>query len=156
MPPTAGPTAEGTSDRASPVGEVLELAMENSAADLERLLDEVEAHLETRQVSARQQYGMRLALDELLSNVVKYAYDDEARHSVGVKIEFGGPMALEISDDGRPFNPVNDAPPPVLEGPVEDRPIGGLGLHMLRSLGMQMAYRREGNRNLLRVVFPEA
>ena len=130
-------------------------SMDNTAADMERVMDEIEALLEARGASAKRKFAVRLALDELLSNIVKYAYADDAVHRVAVRIETGIPFALEIADDGRPFNPVDDAPAPVLEGPVEDRPIGGLGLHMLRSLGMQMAYRRANGRNVLRVVFPD-
>ena len=62
---------------------------------------------------------------------------------------------LALADDGKPFDPTADAPPPVLDGPVEDRPIGGLGLHILKKMGLQLAYRREAGRNVVRVDFPE-
>ena len=122
---------------------------------MERVLDDVEALLDARQFSAKRKYSVRLALDELLSNVIKYAYDDASSHRIALKLELGIPFALTIADDGKPFNPLEDAPPPVLDGPVEDRPIGGLGLHILQKMGMKLAYRRENNRNVLRVVIPE-
>ncbi len=128
--------------------------MVNTVADQQRVMDEVEALLSARSVSARRKSAVRLALDELLSNVIQYAYDDGGVHRIGVKIDPGIPFVLAIEDDGRPFDPLSDAPAPVLEGPVEDRPVGGLGLHLLRSMGMEMDYRREKGRNILRVVFP--
>ena len=133
---------------------MIELSMANRAADLQRVLDDVEARLEEQPVSAKRMYAVRLALDELVSNVISYGYDDQAEHQIGLKIETGEPFAVTITDDAKAFNPLEDAPAPVLEGPVEDRPIGGLGLHILKQMGMKMDYRRDQNRNVLRVVFP--
>jgi anti-sigma regulatory factor (Ser/Thr protein kinase) len=129
--------------------------MRNNAADMERVMDEVGVLLESRPVSAKRKYAVRLALDELLSNIIRYAYDDQGVHPVALGLELEDPASLTIEDDGRPFNPLEDAPPPVLDGPVEDRPIGGLGLHLLQSLGMKLDYRRENGRNILRVDFPK-
>ena len=133
---------------------MIELSMANNAADMERLMDEVDALMETRPISAKRKYAVRLALDELLSNVIKYAYEDDRVHRVPVTLDMGEPFSVTMEDDGKPFNPLEDAPPPVLDGPVEDRPMGGLGLHILQSMGMKLNYRRENNRNILQVVFP--
>ena len=134
---------------------MIELSLANDSADLARVLDEVDEHLAPLPVSAKRKYAVRLALDELLSNVIRYAYDDDARHRIDLKLETGVPFALTIEDDGKPFDPLADAPPPVLDGPVEDRPIGGLGLHILKKMGLRLAYRRDAGHNVLRVEFPE-
>ena len=134
---------------------MLEWSMANDSADLARVLDEVDARLAALPVSPQRKYAVRLALDELLSNVIRYAYDDQASHRIGLKLETGDPFFLTIEDDGKPFDPLADAPPPVLAGPVEDRPIGGLGLHILKKMGLRLAYRRDAGRNVLRVDFPE-
>ena len=134
---------------------MIELSLANDSADLERVMDEVDARLAALAASPKRTYAVRLALDELLSNVIRYAYDDQAVHRIGLKLETGVPFALTIEDDGKPFDPLADAPPPVLAGPVEDRPIGGLGLHILKKMGLQLAYRRDAGRNVLRVEFPE-
>ena len=142
-PVSSGPEAPHTFDVA------------NTFADMERVMDDIEALLATRQVSAKRLYAVRLAIDELLSNVIKYGYDNKDTHRIALTLETGVPFALTIDDDGKPFNPLEDAPPPVLDGPVEERPIGGLGLHILKQMGMKLDYRREASHNLLRVVFPE-
>ena len=134
---------------------MIEWSMANDPADLARVLDEVDARLAALPVSPQRKYAVRLALDELLSNVIRYAYDDQASHRIGLKLETGDPFFLTIEDDGKPFDPLADAPPPVLDGPVEDRPIGGLGLHILKKMGLKLAYRRDAGRNVLRVDFPE-
>lgn len=132
-----------------------EWSMANDSADLARVLDEIDAHLAPLPVSPKRKYAVRLALDELLSNVIRYAYDDDARHRIDLKLETDAPFHLTIADDGKPFDPTADAPPPVLDGPVEDRPIGGLGLHILKKMGLKLAYRREAGHNVVRVDFPE-
>ena len=128
-------------------GDALDVSFDNNHADMQRAIDGVDEAIESRPMTAKRKYAIRLALDELLSNVVKYAHDDG--------LEMGVPCELTIRDDGRPFNPLEDAPPPVLDGPIEERPIGGLGLHMIVSMGMKLDYRRENGRNVLRVAFPE-
>ena len=134
---------------------MIELSMANDPAELERVMDDVDARLAALAVSPKRKYAVRLALDELLSNVIRYAYDDGAVHRIGLKLGTDTPFFLVIEDDGKPFDPLADAPPPVLAGPVEDRPVGGLGLHILKQMGLRLAYRRENGRNLLRVEFPE-
>ena len=73
--------------------------MVNDAADLERVLDEVDARLAPLAVSPKRSYAVRLALDELLSNVIRYGYDDQAVHRIGLKLETGNPFSLTIEDD---------------------------------------------------------
>ena len=142
-------------DESAQMPRVLELAMANTPEDMQRAMDEADVFLEAQPGSPRRKYAVRLAWDELLSNVVKYAYRDGGVHRVSVRLDLGCPATLAIEDGGHPFNPLEDAPPPVLDGPVEERPIGGLGLHMILSMGMKMDYRREDGLNKLRVVFPE-
>ena len=128
--------------------------MDNTAADMERVMDAIEALLAARAASAKRKYAVRLALDELLSNILRHAHADGGAHPVAVRLDLDEPMQLEIEDDGQPFDPARDAPPPVLSGPVEERPVGGLGLHLLRSLGVTLAHRRENGHNIVRVGFP--
>lgn len=134
---------------------MIELSMANDPAELARVMDDVEARLEALPVSPKRLFAVRLVLDELVSNVIKYAYDDQAKHLIGLRVDPGPPFAVTIEDDGKPFDPLTDAPPPVLDGPVEDRPIGGLGLHILKQMGLRMQYLRAGQHNRLRVEFPD-
>ncbi len=117
-------------------------------------IDTIEAHLEAVDATMKQIYMVRLALDELLSNTIKYGYDDPAGQTIRVRVEPGPPMTLVLTDAARPFNPLTDAPAPVLEGRIEDRPIGGLGLHVIQSMGMTLNYRRDGVHNVLCVTLP--
>ena len=61
----------------------------------------------------------------------------------------GGRVTAEVEDDGRPFDPFADAPTPDLEQSLDERPVGGLGVHLIRSFMEEVGYRREGERNLV-------
>ena len=66
--------------------------------------------------------------------------------------------AAEVVDDGRPFDPLSDAPEPDLDAEVEDRPIGGLGTHFVKTFMDEVAYEHDGgyNRIVLTKTLPAA
>ena len=89
-----------------------------------------------------------ILVEELLTNLLKYGYAAEAargRAEIALRRE-GDHVVLEFADDGRPFDPVA-APPPDLDLPLDERPVGGLGLHLVRSLVEEARYERVGARN---------
>ena len=95
-----------------------------------------------------------LVLEELLVNIARYAYAPASGEAeVAIVSEGTGKLKLEISDSGNPFNPL-EAEPPGLGGPLADRPIGGLGIFLVRSLAGSLTYRREGGRNIVSFDFP--
>ena len=61
-------------------------------------------------------------------------------------------ITIEITDDGRPFDPLSDAPEPDVGAAMEDRAIGGLGIHLVRAMMDEMSYRREGNKNHITLI----
>jgi anti-sigma regulatory factor (Ser/Thr protein kinase) len=93
--------------------------------------------------------GLDLAVDELLTNVVSYAFRDGASHRIDVELGFSDErLSIEIRDDGIPFNPL-DIPPPKLDGELAEREVGGLGMHFVRNIADEITYRREANWNIL-------
>ena len=61
-------------------------------------------------------------------------------------------LRIEVTDDGRPFDPLNEAPEPDLDASVDDRQVGGLGIHLVRTMVDEMSYRREQDKNHLTLV----
>jgi anti-sigma regulatory factor (Ser/Thr protein kinase) len=95
--------------------------------------------------------GLDLAVDEILTNVISYAFRDGARHRIDVELDFSGErLGIEIRDDGIPFNPL-DIPPPRLDGGLGEREVGGLGMHFVRNIADEITYRREAKWNILRL-----
>jgi sigma-B regulation protein RsbU (phosphoserine phosphatase) len=95
---------------------------------------------------------LNVVLDELLSNVVRYGFpNDPAEHSIRVEGEVRGEyVILTITDDGVPFNPLA-AEAPDLSLPHDEREIGGLGIHLVRSMCDEVSYRRTVGHNVLTV-----
>ncbi|AFL75913.1 ATP-binding protein [Thiocystis violascens] len=133
----------------------LRLDFVNRPDDLNAALDRLETFLESVPASPKLTYTVRLVLEELLTNTLKYGYDDSDEHPLRVDFGLGPPATLRIEDDGHPFDPTAQAPPAALDAAVEDRPIGGLGLHMVRSRTASLRYARHDGLNRLDVVFLE-
>jgi serine/threonine-protein kinase RsbW len=88
-------------------------------------------------------YAVNLALDELVSNVILYGYDDPSGQQIIVRLEIDGPeLCAWLEDGGRPFDP-GSVEAPNLSAPLEKRQIGGLGIHLVRSLMDKLEYRQE-------------
>ena len=92
---------------------------------------------------------MNICFDELLSNSINYGYNDDAEHEISIHIRLlPSELAVTITDDAKPFNPFASMPPDT-RLPVEERPIGGLGLHLVKSFMDRVAYERHGEHNVV-------
>lgn len=93
-----------------------------------------------------------LVVEELVTNAIKYGYDDEAGHRVHVRVEFhGGRLCLEVRDDGREFNPLAQCAPDTTLA-AEHRDIGGLGIHLVRQMTDEVRYERRGRENVVTAI----
>ena len=79
-------------------------------------------------------FDLTLALEEILTNIIRHGYDDGGVHDIDMVIRKQGDLlTLQIADDGRPFDP-STAAPPNLDLPTDQRPVGGLGIHLVKNL----------------------
>lgn len=125
------------------------LRLENRLSELDRLAEAVEAFGEAQQLSPKLTYQIGLVLDELLTNTIAYGYPDEGgQHITVVMAREGGHLRFEITDTAAPFDPLS-ARAPDLCSPAVQRRIGGLGIHLVRTLMDRVAYERVGNGNSL-------
>ena len=92
-------------------------------------------------------FKIDLVLDELTTNIVKYGGTvSEIEVSLSSEEEA---VIIEITDDGRSFDPFNDAPEPDLDSPLDERRTGGLGVYFVRSMMDELHYRRGQGKNHL-------
>ena len=97
-------------------------------------------------------FRVNLALEELGLNIMDYGLENAQQEIEITLTSDGDSLVIEIMDEGRPFDPLTDAPTPDLDGPVESRRVGGLGIHLVRTMMDDMQYRREQGKNRLTLV----
>ena len=103
-------------------------------------------HIKSRKVL----YAVKLALEEILANVISYAYEEEESGviDVGCSCITDNKFSIKVRDQGRLFNPLK-LPDPNIALEAEDRPIGGLGVFLARSVTDEMRYHRVHDQNVL-------
>lgn len=128
---------------------VFELAIKNDSAELERLTQLLAPFLEAHTLPEPAVYTVELALEEMITNIIKYGYDDAAEHAISVRIEIR-PSNLQITlqDDGHEFNPLT-VPQPNITAPMEQRCIGGMGIYLVRQMLSGITYQRRNGVNIL-------
>jgi anti-sigma regulatory factor (Ser/Thr protein kinase) len=129
----------------------LELIIVNEVSAVAEAIEAVRTLAARRGVPSSVVPTLQLVLDDLLINVVSYAWHDGERHAATLRVAFS-PQAvtLEISDDGIAFDPVA-APTPDVTLDLDEREVGGLGIHLVRALVDVVDYSRTGERNVLTV-----
>ena len=125
------------------------IVVRNDLAELERVGRAVGEFWSERALPVELQAVVHLAIEEMLANVILHGYRDQQEHHIAVSLEAeGGEVRVAIDDDGVPFNPL-EAPEPDLSAPLENRRIGGLGIHLVRKQMDRLVYQRRGARNYL-------
>lgn len=133
----------------SEMREELHLTIENDLGELARVNELANELLERSGVAQEAVYATNLALEEVLTNVIRHGYRDGKRHEIAVvmRVHEAG-VELEVVDDGREFDPVT-APEVEVHLPLAHRRVGGLGIHLLRAFVSEIRYERLGGRNSL-------
>ena len=122
----------------------MKFTLPNDTARIPPLSDAISEFLSTQGVADAIGMRVSLCLDELLTNTILYGYADQGPHEITVEVAVtSGVLRLDIIDDATPFDPTEEAPEPDLDSPLEDRRIGGLGVHLVRSFVDEMVYVRD-------------
>lgn len=120
------------------------------------LVDALHASWAEQELPADLLFAFDLALEEVFTNLAIHARGPVMPLRVAVRLEPGDDgVLLEIRDDGDPFDPLS-APAPDLESPLEDRRVGGLGVHLVRQFFPEIRYERIDGRNVLSLRRPLA
>jgi anti-sigma regulatory factor (Ser/Thr protein kinase) len=137
----------GNSVVPTPLPQTTHLVIRNDVADLESVSKAMEQIGAKHGVPDMSLFQLQVALDEMVSNVIKYAWPDPGAHKIEIRITVGGDgIEVEIIDDGRMFNPLA-APEPEKPLPGQRPRPGGVGVHMTKQLVDRIGYARSGNCN---------
>jgi phosphoserine phosphatase RsbU/P len=125
----------------------VDVAIHNDLSEIAVARDALDRLGSEFDVPARALMHLQVALDEIVSNVVKYSWPDGAKHELLVRMTVSaGGMAVDVFDDGRPFDPREAPEPNALREGQRPRP-GGVGIHMTKKLVDNLAYERIDGRN---------
>lgn len=128
----------------------LSISFQNDMQELTHVLQVVNVFLEPRELQSKLVYAVNLILEEILVKIIKYGYEYEDSHEIEVQIGVEEEVALTVIDDGKEFNPLT-VPPPNHSKSAMERIEEGLGLQFVRHMRNAMEYRREGDKNILRI-----
>ena len=130
-----------------------EMTVNATPEQVEQVVDFVNEQLDTLGCSDEVRIDVDVAVDELLGNIAQYAYDpDIGTVTVCMEAEEDPPAAvITFFDRGIPFNPLAEKRPDTTSLPAKERPLGGLGLLLVRELMDELAYSYQDGYNVLTV-----
>ncbi len=125
------------------------LTISNKTSELSRLKSWITELTKTHQIPEEPSHALILAMDEMVANIISYAYDDNEIHDIDIEIKFfKKSLQLTIIDSGRQFNPLH-TPDPDTQSPLEERPVGGMGIYLAKNMMDDIQYNYVANKNHL-------
>lgn len=131
---------------------VKELTLKALVENIPQVTAFIDAHLEAVGCPVKAQMQIDVAIDELFGNIAHYAYRDKAGDAT-VRFEYDAEartVSIAFIDAGVAFDPLAK-PDPNVTLSARDRPVGGLGIFLVKKTMDGIAYRRQGNKNILTI-----
>ncbi len=129
-----------------------ELTVDAAVENIEVVTNFINEELEKLDCPVKAQTQIAIAIDELFGNIARYAYSPEiGKATVRFSIE-EDPLAVTITfiDNGVPFDPLQRAEPDT-HAALQDRPIGGLGIFLVKKTMNMVEYSYENGQNILTI-----
>ena len=127
----------------------VKLTVKNRIEDLLRVNSIFESFATQHDIGGKLRYHLLVSIEEILTNIIKYGFDEQGVHPIHITFRNdSGAIEMEFEDRGREFNPL-EVGEPELDTPIEDRQLGGLGIHLVKNMVDVAQYRRVGDRNIL-------
>ena len=128
------------------------LILHNDIQQIPQLADFIETIASEANLDQGLAMSLNLALEEAVTNVIEYAYPEGSDGLVDIEAVIReGQLDFIISDSGKPFDPTAKPEVDITAG-VEERPIGGLGIHLVRHIMDSVSYMREDGKNYLTMI----
>lgn len=129
----------------------LDLQIDNDFSALAPASERMRDHLESAGAPPAALFLADLIIEELVTNTIKYGYDDANAHCVHVSVDFDFDhhrLTVAVRDDGHEFNPLSRETPDTTL-PAEERDIGGLGIHLVCQMSDSVRYERRKGWNIV-------
>ena len=126
-----------------------EIKLKNQVGELERVAQFIEEISEELGLSMELQMNLNLVMEEMVSNVIFYAYPDGTDAEIELMVEDDGKeLTFVLSDQGREFDPTLKEDADIDVNPI-DREIGGMGILIVKNIMNKVTYQRLDGKNLL-------
>jgi len=130
----------------------LVIQLDPRAGEMRRVHEALDCFGRKHDLSSKHLSSLHLAIEEHLANIISYAYKALESTPIRVTLQMGSrEVIVLIEDQGRPFNPLQ-YPVPDTSGSLDEKPIGGLGIHMMRNSVDRIDYERRQGRNRVTLV----
>jgi anti-sigma regulatory factor (Ser/Thr protein kinase) len=132
---------------------IIKVSLKNQLSEVKRLGDAVEHFSASNGLSAMLKFEINLVLDEIITNIISYGYNDNKEHHIDITMTTADDeFKAVIEDDGTPFNPLEQEQRQIKTGnTIEEVKAGGLGLLLVRNLADKIEYQRANDKNILTV-----
>ncbi len=134
--------------------EVKQIRLQNQLGELNRLVATLEQVAEEWEIPPKACMELNLILEELFTNVVFYAFDDGGDHEIVVTFKriVHGIVEIILEDDGKEFNLLEKDTSDAVNQTIDERKIGGLGIHFVKQLVNEIRYERMDGKNIVHLI----
>ena len=131
----------------------LKLTVRNQLLDLEKITAALEHISEKWSLPSKIAMELNLTLEELVTNIIFYAYDDRMEHHIILEFLYGNKgITISITDDGKPFNLLEKVDDSNMKKPLAERKVGGLGIHFVVKMMDEIKYERTNKENIVTLI----
>lgn len=127
----------------------LKIVLTNNISEIPGFLKEVSGFGEKSSISEEVLSDIKLILEEIISNIIFYGFDDDRQHDITTTLTFTDDLVMiSVEDEGKPFNPIEYTEAKTGK-PLEEYEHGGMGILLVKNLIHEMEYKREHGKNIL-------
>lgn len=131
-----------------------EIEARSSVDEIARIVAFIDAWCDDHALSGDLRFKLHLVAEEFSMNAIMHGYRDRSDGWMMIRLSAAADgLSMIFVDEAPSFDPLREAKEPDLDLPVEDRQIGGLGVHLVKHMTRSLDYRREGGRNVLTAEF---
>ena len=133
----------------SETGYTLRLKVQNRITEIDRVNARFNEFAAQQRISAAIRQKVNMLFDEILNNIISYAFEADTDHEIEIRVDLVQQrLSIAIADDGIPFDPFA-LPDPDTTLTIEERRVGGLGIHLVRKLMDEVGYERRESKNIV-------
>ncbi|MBU8901660.1 MAG: ATP-binding protein [Victivallales bacterium] len=126
--------------------------IKNTYTEIELLCIKINDLAQGNNFSEQLVFCLNVCLEEMLTNIIKYSYDDGDEHEIEIRLEIANEIiTLTIIDEGHEFNPL-EVEIPDIKSDIKHRQVGGIGIFLTCKMANKVTYTRKDNKNILKIV----